>query len=56
MKRSLLIATAVGAIMSAATIATRELMAERAVQNLIAGLRRESLPHIANPEVRPRST
>jgi glyoxylate reductase len=37
-----------------ATVATREAMASLAVDNLLAGLRGERLPHSANPEVPPR--
>jgi glyoxylate reductase len=36
---------------ASATVTSRNLMAERAVQNLIAGLRGERLPYCANPEV-----
>ena len=37
--------------MASATYATREAMADMAVDNLLAGLRGERMPHVANPEV-----
>jgi glyoxylate reductase len=36
---------------ASATVSSRNLMAIRAVQNLLAGLRGEKLPHCVNPEV-----
>jgi glyoxylate reductase len=36
---------------ASATYATREAMADMAVDNLLAGLRGERMPHVANPEV-----
>jgi phosphoglycerate dehydrogenase-like enzyme len=37
-----------------ATIATRSRMASMAIDNCLAGLRRQRLPHCANPEVHAR--
>jgi phosphoglycerate dehydrogenase-like enzyme len=36
---------------ASATVTSRNLMAMRAVENLVAGLRGEPLPYCANPEV-----
>jgi glyoxylate reductase len=36
---------------ASATVRSRNLMAMRAVENLLAGLRGEQLPYCANPEV-----